>query len=324
MNTISGEDGVDIVAENVVVDHVFGISRGSVLLSKGIKLLFGQVEVQHGQDLFKLVLGDSSLSKFIEIIEELLDSNSLHDDLCLKSLFDVKWAIGGFNSLLHETVINDIKSRSRVVEIGSSCISQLTVVEWFFLNCLLWNVLWEHVLWMINIVAEFEIVDLSDITFIEVLSDQELVRSLVWWDKLQLLHNSSKLLSGNMAAIGSVIVLELWLDKNSFVHYFGFDGHQKYVELIHIVLIEIGGALGTKDDSVSCRWVFENVVDVLTKLRIVDESWTIWLLILGQKCLNFALMELNVESSKACTELNFEKMKRSEYGSKLYDKCSVP
>jgi LPS sulfotransferase NodH len=82
--------------------------------------------------------------------------------------------------------------------------------------------------------------------------------------------------------------------------------------------------LGTKDDSVSCRWVFENVVDVLTKLRIVDESWTIWLLILGQKCLNFALMELNVECSKACTELNFEKMKRSEYGSKLYDKCSVP
>jgi len=82
---------------------------------------------------------------------------------------------------------------------------------------------------MIDIMAELEIVDLSDISFIEVLSDQELVSSLVWWDKLQLLHNSSKLLSGYMAAIGSVIILELWLDKNSFVHYFGFDCHQKVV-----------------------------------------------------------------------------------------------
>lgn len=245
LDAIGGENGVDAVAESVVVDHVFGISGGSILRSKGLKLLFGQVEVQHGQDLFELVLGDSSLSKFIKIIEELLDSNSLHDDLGLKSLFNVFWVVGGFNSLLHETVINDIESSSVLIEIGSSCISQLTVIEWLFFNCLLWNVLWEHVLWMINIMAEFEIVDFSDISFVEVLSDQELVLILAWWNKLQLLQYSSKLLSGNMAAIGSVIVLELWLDKNSFVHYFGLNGHQKKVELIHLGLIEIGRALGT-------------------------------------------------------------------------------
>lgn len=253
--------------------------------------------------MFKLVLGDSSLSKFVEIVEELLDSDSLHDNLGLKSLFNIKWVVGGFNSLLHETVINDIKSRSRGIEIGSSCISQLTVIEWFFLNRLLWNVLWEHVLWMINIMAEFEIVDLSNITLIEVLSDQKLVLILTWWDKLQLLEDSSKLLSGNVAAIGSVIVLELWLDKNSLIHYFGLDGHQKYVELVHLWLIEVGRALGTLDNSVGCRWVLENVVDVLTKFRIVDESWAIRLLILGQKCLNFALMEFDIQSTKACTEL---------------------
>ena len=83
LDAIGGENGVNAVAESMVVYHVFGISRGSVLRSEGFKLLFGQVEVQHGQDLFKLVLGDSSLSKFIEIIEELLDSNSLHDDFGL-------------------------------------------------------------------------------------------------------------------------------------------------------------------------------------------------------------------------------------------------
>lgn len=216
---------------------------------------------------------------------------------------------------MHETVINDIESRSVLIEIGGSCISQLTVVEWFFFNCLLWNVLWEHVLWMIDIMAEFEIVDFSDISFVEVLSDQELVLFLVWWDKLQLLQYSSKLLSGNMAAIGSVIVLELWLDKNSFIHYFGFDGHQKKVELIHLGLFEISRALGTYNDGVGCLWVFENVVDVLTKLRIVDESRTAWFLILSKECLNFRLVEFNVEGTKACTELKFEKTKRSEYGS---------
>ena len=41
-------------------------------------------------------------------MEELLDSDSLHHDSCLKSSLDVIWVFGQINSLLLESVFDNV------------------------------------------------------------------------------------------------------------------------------------------------------------------------------------------------------------------------
>lgn len=65
--------------------------------------------------------------------------------------------------------------------------------------------------------AETEIVDLSNISLVEVLSNEDLEELLAWWEDIALLQNSSKLLGSNMAALGLIIVLQLRLNQDSLV-----------------------------------------------------------------------------------------------------------
>ena len=109
LDTVSSERGVDIGAESFVVEHDFGVI-GLVFQGKSIKLLSAQVEVEHGEDRLELVLGDLTLSKLVEVEEELFDSDSLHDDHRLESELDVKRVVGDLDSLLLESVVDDIES----------------------------------------------------------------------------------------------------------------------------------------------------------------------------------------------------------------------
>lgn len=74
------------------------------------------------------------------------------------------------------------------------------------------NILGENVLWSINISAEHEVIDLSNVTLVQVLSNEELEKLFAWWDEGKLLHHSSELLGGDMTVLSSIVILQLWLD----------------------------------------------------------------------------------------------------------------
>lgn len=84
--------------------------------------------------------------------------------MMLESLFNIRWVVGSFNSLLHESVVDNVQINGCSGEICGSSISQLPVEEIFLFNWILWNVSWEDVFRSIDISAEFEIVDFSDVS----------------------------------------------------------------------------------------------------------------------------------------------------------------
>lgn len=122
LDSISGEGRVDVCAELNVIEHLLWIV-GLVFLSKGIKLLESQVEVQHGENRLELGFGNFSFSQLVEVVEKLFDSNSLHNDVMLESRFNIAWVVGDFNSLLHVSVVNDIKALSSSIKESRASIS---------------------------------------------------------------------------------------------------------------------------------------------------------------------------------------------------------
>ena len=122
LDTISSEGSIDISAELNVVEHNFWIV-GLVLKGKRFHFLESQVEVKHRKNRLELVLRHFSFSQLVEIVEEFFDSYSLHDDVMLKSLFNIIWVICDFNSLLEISVIDNIKVLGIVIKEGRSCIS---------------------------------------------------------------------------------------------------------------------------------------------------------------------------------------------------------
>ena len=107
----------------------------------------------------------------------------------------------------------------------------------------LWHVLWEDILWSINISAEGEIVDLPNVPLVQVFSDQKLEKLFRWWNKFELLHNSSKLFSCDMAASSSIVILQLGLNEDSFVSDLSSNCAQNCKEGILISVSEISSRL---------------------------------------------------------------------------------
>ena len=125
---------------------------------------------------------------------------------------------------------------------------------------------WEDVLWLIDISAELEVVDLSDISLVKVLPDKELEEILIRRDDLELFHHSSELLHSDVAGLGSVIILELWLDENSLVDNLSSDGSKDTQESLHLALGEVGSGLGVLDNSIWVNFVRENRVNVAAEI----------------------------------------------------------
>ena len=138
--------------------------------------------------------------------------------MVLKSILDIVWVVSNLNSLLEVSIVDNIKVLSGVLEKGRTSVSQLTVEDMVNFLWIFSDISWEDILWSIDISAEHEVIDLSNISFIQVLSNKQLEELLTWWNERKLLHNSSKLLGRNMAALSSIIILQLRLDKDSFVH----------------------------------------------------------------------------------------------------------
>ena len=243
LDTVGGESRVDAGAEVLVVDHVLWIMRSLVLGRQGSEFFSRQVEVEHGEDLLELILRHLASSKLVEIEEELLYSHPLHYDGCLQAFLNVFWVIGRVHSLLQESIVDHIQAFGRRVKEGGTSVSQLSDSVHGLGLGILCNVLWEHVLWSVNVSAEFEIVHLSDIALIKVLSKQQLIQPFSWRDELELLEHASELLGSDMAALRSIVVLELWLDEDALVYNFKSNRSKEGNQFIFLAISEVGRAL---------------------------------------------------------------------------------
>ena len=301
LDSVGGESLIDVRAELNVVEHLLWVI-GPVFQSKGIKLLESEVEIQHRENRLELSFGNFSSSKLVKIIKELFDSHSLHNDVMLESRFNIAGVICDFNSLLHVSVIDNIKVSCWFLVESRSCISQLTVsnsVVWLWV---LWNVFWENVLWSINVSAESEVIDFSNVSPVQVLSNQKLEKILAWWNELELLHNSSELFSCDMAAFSPVIILQLRLDQDSLISNLSSNCRQKTKKGVFFSISEVSSRLRVFNDLSWVRGVSENNVDVICEFSVIYK--TVWLFILVQQLLDFGFRKLNIESAKACAELN--------------------
>jgi len=86
VNTNNCECFVDIGAEIDVSEESLGVSS-LVLLGEGFELVSSEGEVHAGENLFELGACNTSLSQLIKITEELFNSDTLHHNYCLKTVF---------------------------------------------------------------------------------------------------------------------------------------------------------------------------------------------------------------------------------------------
>lgn len=116
------------------------------------------------------MLGNLSLPEFIKVGEELFDSDTLHDNESLHSLFNVTWVVVCLNSLLLESVMDDVEVLCFVSEESVSCVSELTVHnDWLW--CRVFGyVFGEYIFCLVDISAEVEVVNFSDVALVEILS----------------------------------------------------------------------------------------------------------------------------------------------------------
>lgn len=226
LDSVGSESLIDIGTELNVVEHLLWVIS-PVFQSKGIKFLESEVEIEHRENRLELSFGNFTSSKLVKIIEELFDSHSLHNNVMLESLFNIAWVICDFNSLLHVSVIDNIKVCCWFLVESGSCISQLTVSNSIVWLWVLWNVFWENVLWSIDVSAESEVIDFSNVSPVQVLSNQKLEKILAWWNELELLQNSSELFSCDMAAFSLVVILQLRLDQDSLISNLSSNCRQK-------------------------------------------------------------------------------------------------
>ena len=62
-----------------------------------------------------------TLSELVEIKEEFFNSDSLHNDGMLESILNIIWVVGHLDSLLHESVVDDVQTLSVGIEVSITC-----------------------------------------------------------------------------------------------------------------------------------------------------------------------------------------------------------
>lgn len=92
LNSISGEGRVNAVAESLIVDQKFWVVS-SVFIGHLVEFFLSEIEIKHRENAFKLTLGNLSFSEFVKVKEELLNSDSLHDNKSSESILNVRWAV---------------------------------------------------------------------------------------------------------------------------------------------------------------------------------------------------------------------------------------
>ena len=214
VNTSDSEGLVDVGDKLSVLEEALWVV-GGVLLSKGLKLIVGQGEVELGEDGFELSAGDSALSELVKISEELLNSDSSLNDSGTESILNIIWVVENLNSWLAKSVVDDIHIVSSASEEAADLgWGNTEHVDWSWL----WSlglVGWEHVLWAVEILAEFEVVDFLVVSTVTVLPDHQVKHLVALWHQVELFEDAQELLLGDVLTLRPVKVHEVWLQKDS-------------------------------------------------------------------------------------------------------------
>lgn len=105
-----------------------------------------------------------------------------------------------------------------------------------------------------------------------------------------------------MAAIGSIVVLELRLDQDTFVYDFVFDGSNQCDYCVLLWVREVSRALWIFNDAIRIRLVREHKVDVVAELRVVDEAGVANFVLVDQS-VDLFFTESEVKRAQASAEL---------------------
>ena len=170
VNSSCGECLIDIGVESSVIEESLWVIS-LIFIAEVFKFIVCQIEIHAWENGFELIPGDSALSQFVKVKEELFNSDSSHHNSGSKPIFNVFWVIWNIHTLLLEAISNDIKVVCGSLEVSAHlCWGNSEANSFLFLSflCLVGG---EHVFWAIYIFDEFIVIDLIVVSAVTVLPD---------------------------------------------------------------------------------------------------------------------------------------------------------
>ncbi len=200
VDTLNSESSVHVVTEGSVLEEALRVIS-LILLGESLELVVGQGEVKLREDRFELWASDAALAKLVKVLEEVTDSDALHDDGSFQSILNVIRVVGDVNVRLHEAVVDHIDLRSVVTEEGADLLGTDTnLLEVLWLGSLS-HVGGEHVLGTVHILAEVEVVNLLGVATIAVTANNQVVHLFAGGHDVQSLEDAKELLGRDMLRV---------------------------------------------------------------------------------------------------------------------------
>ena len=214
VNASDGEGSVDCGNKVLVTEEFLGVAS-LVLIGECFELIVSQLEVHRGENCLELGAGNTTFAEFVKVVEELLDSDSLHDNDSSNTVFSICWVGGDVDSWLTETVVENINFFGWLFEehalLGVRDAENGALLRQGVLS----DVGGEHVLGTIDILAEVVIVNVLIVALVAVLADHQVEKFVTGRHDVESLHHTQELGGTDMVALGAVKVHEGWLEQDS-------------------------------------------------------------------------------------------------------------
>jgi len=207
-----------------------------------------------------------SLAEFVKIVEELFDSNALHNNSCPQTVLNIWRIIRNFNTWLSVSICKN-------VDVVSFLVIERSSLGWCYTSgpdrCGLssfWRVSWENILWSVQVLAELEVVHFGCCSTVTISPDNQVKELLGRWHETQIFHHTKELVRCNVERLWSIKVLETWLQENPL----WFDLVVKSSNCVHhSIFFSICEHLQFKHES---KWKL---------LNLQQMTWLCWWLNLG-------------------------------------------
>ena len=183
VDSSSCESFVDACDKCSVLEETFWVIS-LVLICQELILIICQIEFHARHNCLELSTGNSAFSQFIEIMEELLNSDSLHQNSCSNSIFYIFWVIGDIYALLLESIVDYINFICWLLEVSANLRWCNAKADCLLLLSLLCHVSREHVLWTVNILDKFEVIHLIVVPAVTVLPDNQIEDLRIRWHQV--------------------------------------------------------------------------------------------------------------------------------------------
>ena len=158
---------------------------------------------------------DSAFSQFIKVLEELLNSDSFHDNASPNSVFNVFRVIGNIYTRLLESIVNHIELICGLFEVCAHLRWCDTKANCFLFFSSLCHVGWEHVFWTIDVFDEIEVIDLIVVSAVTILSYDQIVDLRVRRHQVECFKHTQELSLGDVQLFGFIEILEAVLEEDS-------------------------------------------------------------------------------------------------------------